>query len=556
MKNIRNPFEYEAATNLTPEKISTYFIDDFNYSRFINSKRNVVLVGDRGCGKTMALMFNSLKIQMQRWHKPDLPERIGIYVPCKAVLMQKNEHELVTDPKYASILAEHFLTMSVLYHLVDHLAEIPEIETKAKESLKEEISFSLGFDLPDTSGVLEALRQAINREVRNVQVALNHPSPETEFPTTRSFGTSLLPLFDILRRLPRLQSVHFMVMLDDVHDLNDAQVRAVNSWIAYRDHSLFSVKIASARVGQPHFKTSTGGTILEGHDFVQIDLEQPYHNEESNFGRLAQKVISRRLEDVAINISPNDFFPANATFEKELEECRLRVREHATKRYPSSPKKTIDDYVYRFARAEWFRQRRSHANLPAYSGFQTLVYLSTGVIRNLLEPCYWMFDNALSESGGVGRISEIDPNIQRESIIERSKKIWERVKNLDRFVEDCSREDAKRIYCLFDQLAILFRKRLDEHESEPRATSFTISSMSQSNEQQLIPLLQKAGAAQLLYERSGPAKERGRRETYYVPNRMLWPVRGLDPHGQHARVSIKAEYLLAAFRWRSDPFRQ
>ena len=60
MNNTTNPFEYEAANNLPPQKIASYFIDDYNYSRFINSTRNVVLVGDRGCGKTMALMFNSL----------------------------------------------------------------------------------------------------------------------------------------------------------------------------------------------------------------------------------------------------------------------------------------------------------------------------------------------------------------------------------------------------------------------------------------------------------------------------------------------------------------
>ena len=555
MNNIRNPFDYEAANNLPPEKIATYFIDDYNYSRFINSTRNVVLVGDRGCGKTMALMFNSLKVQMQLQPEvANLPERVGIYVPCKAVLMRKNEQELLQDSKYASILSEHFLTMSVLYHLVDHLSEIPEVTAGKDENLKEEISYSLGFELSETDNALKALRQTVNKEVLDVQVALNHLSPETTLPPTRSFGTSVLPLLDTLRELPRLKDVHFMVMLDDVHDLNDAQVRAVNSWIAYRDHSLFSVKVASARVRQPHFKTSTGGTILDGHDFVQIDLEQSYHNEESNFGKLAQRLISRRLKEIGINSSPNEFFPVNANFEKELEKCRLRVRERAKTLYPDGPEKTINDYVYRFARAEWFRQRPPHANLPAYSGFQTLVYLSTGVIRNLLEPCYWMFDDAMSATSGDGPVVKIDANLQRDRIIDRSKKAWDLLQNLDRFVEGCSRDDVKRLYSLFNQLAILFRKRLEEHDSEPRAISFTISSMSPSDEQELLPLLDIARAAQLLYSRSGPAKERGRRETYYVPNRMLWPVRGLDPHGQHARVSIRAKYLLAALDGEAIPF--
>ena len=40
------------------------------------------------------------------------------------------------------------------------------------------------------------------------------------------------------------------------------------------------------------------------------------------------------------------------------------------------------------------------------------------------------------------------------------------------------------------------------------------------------------------------AKDQGAKEDYYIPNKMLWPSRGLDPVGQHARVSIQAGALL------------
>ena len=36
-----NPFKYDAANNLTDKMIADYYIDDFNYSRFIQSKRNI-----------------------------------------------------------------------------------------------------------------------------------------------------------------------------------------------------------------------------------------------------------------------------------------------------------------------------------------------------------------------------------------------------------------------------------------------------------------------------------------------------------------------------------
>ena len=52
----------------------------------------------------------------------------------------------------------------------------------------------------------------------------------------------------------------------------------------------------------------------------------------------------------------------------------------------------------------------------------------------------------------------------------------------------------------------------------------------------------------------GPAKDGGKREVYYVPNRMLWPVYGLDPIGQHARVSLKASDVWSAANGKPFPY--
>ena len=43
--NAQNPFEYEAANNLRPEDIIDYYIEDFNFSRFIQSTKNIFLIG-------------------------------------------------------------------------------------------------------------------------------------------------------------------------------------------------------------------------------------------------------------------------------------------------------------------------------------------------------------------------------------------------------------------------------------------------------------------------------------------------------------------------------
>ena len=239
--------------------------------------------------------------------------------------------------------------------------------------------------------------------------------------------------------------------------------------------------------------------------------------------------------------------------ENDLAEAERVVRKKAIDKFGESEKKAVTDYVYKYKRAHYFKNRSSKANRPPYSGFETLVFLSTGVVRNLLEPCFWMFDKAVSEAneagggGGSETLSSIPPKIQTEVILERSKRTWEWLEEneIAQDIDGCSTEDGQRAYRLLDALAKHFRHRLLHHQSEPCALSFTISGSGQhqdvmNNLTRIIEILRKA---QLLYIRSGPAKDEGQRETYYVPNKILWPIRGLDPHGQHARVSIPASDL-------------
>ena len=60
--------------------------------------------------------------------------------------------------------------------------------------------------------------------------------------------------------------------------------------------------------------------------------------------------------------------------------------------------------------------------------------------------------------------------------------------------------------------------------------------------------------AQYMYMRRRSGKEKGTQVLLYVPNRMLFPARGLDVHGQFSHVSIKAGDLCnAAFRNKDIP---
>ena len=549
-----NPFEYEAANNLTDEMIADYYIDDFNYSRFIQSKRNIFLVGERGSGKTMALLYNCWRLrQLLAKRDGDEPSlsKIGVYIPCNTPLTHKTEYQLLDD-FLGAVLSEHFLILSITYALAGTLDEIPGILEGADETLlRSETSFVLGAQLPQGVDYFDAVKQFLSRELLTTQRAINKGLKKPFYDNTFSFASVFVPMLNICaNKIPSLKKTHFLLLIDDAHVLNIHQIRVLNSWVSYRDHSLFSFKIAVAKIS-PHTKTtSTGGTILEGHDYTQIDLEAPYQNRDSSFYKLAWTVIKRRLENMSVQTTPEDYFPVSTSMEKDLDTAKQTVRLKAIAKYGEADKKArkaVSDYVYKYARAHYFRNRPAKANRPPYSGFETIVYLSTGVIRNLLEPCFWMFDSMVSESKGdqgVKLIDRIPSAIQTRVILERSKRTWEWLRdNLAEDIYDCSMEDGQRAYRLLDALAIHFRERLHSHHSEPRALSFTISSRNDEATVKLDRIIEILRKAQLLYIRTGPAKDDGKREVYYVPNRILWPDRGLDPHGQHARVSLPVPVL-------------
>ena len=549
-----NPFEYEAANNLTDEMIANYYIDDFNYSRFIQSKRNIFLVGERGSGKTMALLYNRWRLRKllaERAGKEPSLSTIGVYIPCNTPLTHKTEYQLL-DEFLAAVLSEHFLVLSIAYALAETLDEIPDILEGADEaSLRSESSFVLGAELPEQAGFFDAVKQFLSRELLITQRTINRGLQKSFYDNTFSFASVFVPILNICaNKIPRLKGSHFLLLLDDAHVLNKYQIHVLNSWISYRDHSLFSFKIAVAKIG-PHTKiTSTGGTILEGHDYTHVDLEAALHNRDSDFYKLARTVIKRRLENISVSATPEDYFPVSESMKKDLLTAKQTVRLQAIDKYGKADKKarkSVSDYVYKYTRAHYFKDRPSKANRPPYSGFETLVYISTGVIRNLLEPCFWMFDSVVSKAKAQKDpqlIARIPSAIQTKVILERSRRAWDWLRdNIAEDIHDCSIEDGRRAYRLLDALAIHFRERLHQDISEPCALSFTISARNDDIMASLSRIIEILRKAQVLYIRTASAKDEGKREIYYVPNRILWPDRGLDPHGQHARVSLPAAVL-------------
>lgn len=554
-----NPFEYDAAVNFATDELIEYFVEDHNYSRFIQSTRNIFIVGERGCGKSMMLLYNSYQKQKRKNEKEDRKDdlsKIGIYVPCTNTLFFKKEYELIDNPFKVSVISEHFFVLAIAYELAIVLASMENLVSKEREkTLKDDLNYILNIKLRESDPLFDGMAKYIEKISVETQEHIN--SVEDSFSEKCvSFYSLVIPLLRVIKTVEKLKDSHFIFLVDDAHDLNIHQIKALNSWIAYRDHSYFSFKVAVAKVKSHTLITASGSSILEGHDFLRIDMEKAYQNKFSDFGLWAKGIIEKRLVKSGLsNKSVEDFFPMNQSVAKELEECNELMRQKAISLYGKNQKKKINDYVYKYGRAEYFKRRPDRANLPIYSGWENVVHLSTGIIRNLLYPCYWMFDKEISVhkskiNGQISPVASIRPSYQDEVIKEKSQELWNKIdRDLFNNIDNCSTKQAEQVKNLFENLILLFRKRLMSDISEPRAITFTISARKELTEMQnseLEELLRISKEAQILYNRVSSAKDDGKREMYYVPNRMLLPIRGLDPVGQHARVSIQAKELYAA----------
>ena len=115
MSTYSNPFEYEQATTLTPEFVKNIFIEDHSFTRFIQSTRNMFLIGERGSGKSMTLLYNSSAVQGLRQQDKD-HAYLGVYVPCNTTLTHKKEYELLPEQGLAGVISEHFMYPSHEHH--------------------------------------------------------------------------------------------------------------------------------------------------------------------------------------------------------------------------------------------------------------------------------------------------------------------------------------------------------------------------------------------------------------------------------------------------------
>lgn len=552
-----NPFVFDRPNNIDVDDFIHFYIKDNIYTRFLESTRNILLIGVRGSGKTSTLRYYSFPVRLSNSEIKDKYSIVGIHIPSKHPLFGKREYLLYEKENKKNVVVEHFLCINIITQICDTLnltkASL-NLTNEIEKEIASNLNFILGADIPENRTVFESIKMYFSKELNSSQRKLNADDFESFIDYSFSFNNTVIPILEQLKLIPVLKDSHFSLFFDDIQDLGDIHRKIINSWISYRDNKLFSFKIATADI-KPSFITSTGGVILEGHDFVKIDLTRRLFSKDSEFNTFARDVITKRLDSKNISISIEEFLPISATFANGLKEGREKARKLAELKYPKPSGTQITDYISKYGRAIYFRSKDPKSNKPAYSGFDTIVDISTGVIRNLLTPIYFMYEKQYAKNSNSD-VTEISPSIQRDIILDRSEDFWEKIKVIDSEIENCTEELCTSINNFFNQLMIFLKKRIkNEDISEPRALNFIISQPDEKYKSKVDEIINASLKSTLLYKRMVDHKSTGAKLPLFIPNRLMLPSHGLDPHGQysHFPISYKAFYE-AAYNNKEIPF--
>lgn len=530
--NNYNPFMHDAATNLSEDVISELYIDVEN-SEIIESPRNVFVEGYRGSGKSMLLRHNTFSMRYKRNKQLDF---IGIYVSCMTPFFTQREHMLLDNDFQKTILNEHMLVLSMAINLMKYIKTI-EFSSSDEELIVQELKFY--FD--ESLSTLDGFYKFLKKELFNIQ-KIATSDPETFYDNAYTYSSLILPIVESFSSINSLENTRFTFLIDDGQLLSDYQKEILNSWISFRDTTKVNFKVAITSKNEYKFTTISDSIILENHDYVVIDLEKNFFAKETNYYQFAKKIIEKRLQKFNISgKNAEDFFPEDENFKKKISEIKDKF---ILGQFPELSDKTNEERKKRaskYIRAIYFRERskKPKANLSttAYTGFNTLVNISTGVIRNLLIPCSTMF--TLEKNKDKKEIEFISPKTQYESIIEESKKKWESIKYLSVQIEGCDEETALKIERFLKNFGNKLKSiLLNINSSEKQILTFTVENLENySNKKEIKKILSISEKAGLLYSRIGPGKNTNR-TTWYTPNRILWIELGLDPVGQNGRINI------------------
>lgn len=554
---IANPFSVKTPETLTVGDIANLFIDVYSDFPKVLDSNHTFIHGSRGTGKSMMLRYLEPKVQLAANKVEKISELkfFAIHLPVKTATYNLSELDRLNGAQYW-MLAEHYLITSICHSillkvndLVSSIEDRNELEFCILKIL--ELMELFGFDINPERSSFEDLVKSFIKEKNNIKKYLTNISFTNE---SVIYSGALFDYEDFfinfskeIAKLSFTPNGPLFLMLDDADNLNIRMQKILNGWVSYRSTNEVCLKISTQKKYKT-WRTSQELLIESPHDFTEIDINSIYTSKQNGtYYQRIKKIVEKRLEFSGIKLSPEQFFPEDMLQKEKINVIKQNIAKDWNENIKRVSSRVSDD-VGRYAVSMYMQEleQKKKSNLYSYAGFDSLVNISSGMIRYFLEPASRMYAEIQAQVVEDKSIDNIPSNIQDLIIKKWSEEFalldFEKMRR-DEVSSNNTNQRVEKLKNLINALGTCFRKKILSNDSERRFISFMLTSTPSNELQEILDLAIEWGYLSLS---SISKKESGGRNNLYTLNRRLTPYFKLDPTGYAAHFSITPESLQIA----------
>jgi hypothetical protein len=549
---MNNPFEFKYPDDIDPQDVVDLFVPVFGEYYNVPKSGHTFINGARGSGKSMMFRFMKPDCQMlvdnngKRRTKPKKLQELdyfSIYIPIKKGHLDKTDIRL-NDQHGESLLNEHFMvtqfSLLVIKELSDAGIENNKTNVKALQTFYKTIFCSLldyaGCTVKETSvshpktvtGVFASMTERLKQITSEFQHGyikqlIGQTGPVPYNGPILLYSEFLFEFLREFRKLPFMPDKPIFLLIDDADELNIVQRKILNSWVALRTSKEVSLKI-STQLKYKVFSTINGSRIDTPHDYSDVNLNDIYTTKKNVYFKRIHEIVTKRLQKYKFkNTEPEVFFPPDKTQQVNIESIKQKYERQQLDAGQSE--KQAYDFAYRYAIPDFIRdQIKGNRYTYSYAGFEQLVNISSGIIREFIDFASEMYVAQVSDRHG-SKTQSIDSRIQDREIRKYSDKKIE--SEFDKYREESDKKhNMDKLRHLILGMGGLFKLILLSNASERRVFSIALNDEPDEELKEVLELGVQHGYLQksLIGNKYGTGKSR-----LYILNRILAPHFQLDP---------------------------
>jgi hypothetical protein len=424
-RKLRTPFDALSAEDIQNDALLTDLCFTKSWwAAELEKPGNVLLVGPRGCGKSMLFRRLRLKTKIVAKRDKELKEDlfVGFHLPCESLFFNRiaDLNDALVDRNRDALIA--FFNMAVAMEVASAIAMLPPFVTPISPRAAEAIQLLINEELGDLSRELNCVgsgctlvdvAECAERTMRHIRRSIAF-GQKLQLRAATDFVTRLVET--VKREVPALAGRLFIFFLDDYTE------ERVPLALQKNLHP-----IVCQRSGEMCFKISAHmfGSIYsfpqplaldEGRNIVIINLGSEYlkRNRKKAEGRALVQIMNERFkrcegyDGTVTQWLGKTSFPGGKSLNRALHD-------------------------------------KSTRSLVKYHGIQCLLELCTGDISEMIRMVGEIFREAGITSGA--KPYEIDPSIQDRAIRNASRDFLARIRNI--------RPDGQQLYDVVDSFGKL-----------------------------------------------------------------------------------------------------